>query len=244
MTPRHYIVSGSSRGIGLAITQALLASGHQVTGIARRAPVLEGAYQHLAVDLSDASAVQEAITRHIKDTPVHGLINNAGAGLFGSLEEFSWQQIEASLRLNLFAAMLLTRVLIPHLKQAERGDIIFIGSESALQGGRYGSVYSAAKFGLRGFAQSLRHECAGSNTHVGIVQPGMVRSDFFNDLHFQPGPADAHALLPEDVAAAVLQILNAPDHAVVEEIVVNPRQHVVQKKPRPSRAEVKPGNAV
>ncbi|MDO6459092.1 SDR family oxidoreductase [Granulosicoccaceae sp. 1_MG-2023] len=232
MSEKHYLVSGSSRGIGLAISEALLAAGHRVTGIARSTPALHGRYEHIALDLSDAEAVRRALEPRLKQTCFDGLINNAGAGLFGSLEEFSWAQIEASLRLNLLSAMQLTRLLIPQLKRQARSDIVFIGSESALQGGRYGSVYSAAKFGLRGFAQSLRHECAGSNTHVGIVQPGMVRSDFFNDLHFGPGPDAAHALLPADVAAAVMQMLNAPDHALIEELIVNPRQHVVKKKPR------------
>ena len=232
MTARHFVVSGSSRGIGLAITQALLHAGHQVTGIARQAaPDAEG-YQHLTLDLADSASANQTLTTHFKGIAVDGLINNAGAGLFGSLEEFSWAQIEASLTLNLFSAIQLTRVLMPSLKRAERSDIVFIGSESALQGGRYGSVYSAAKFGLRGFAQSLRHECAGSNTHVGIVQPGMVRSGFFDKLHFEPGPEPSHSLVPEDVANAVLQMISTDDHAVLDEIVVNPRQHVVRKKPR------------
>ena len=119
---------------------------------------------------------------------------------------------------------------MPELKQHDRSDIIFIGSESALKGGRYGSIYSAAKFGLRGAAQSLRHECAGSNCHVGIIQPGMTDTGFFDTLSFQPGPHKNNSLLAEDIATATLSMLNAPDNAVVEEIVVNPIQHVVQKK--------------
>jgi len=81
-------------------------------------------------------------------------------------------------------------------------------------------------------AQALGYEVAGANCHVGIVHPGMVRTDFFNELDFEPGPEQAHALNSIDVANAVLSMIMAPDNAVVSEIIVQPRQHVVQKRRR------------
>ena len=85
---------------------------------------------------------------------------------------------------------------------------------------------------MRGIAQALSFEVAGANCHVGIVHPGMVRTDFFNDLYFEPGPAEAHALNAIEIADAVLTMLQAPDNAVISELVVQPRQHVVQKRKR------------
>ncbi len=161
---------------------------------------------------------------------IDGVVCNAGTGQFGALENFSADQITQNIQLNLISPLILLKVLLPGLKQHARSDIVFIASESALQGGRYGSVYSAAKFGLRGAAQSLRHECASANCHVGIVNPGMVKTDFFSNLDFEPGNAPEHALQANDVADAVLSMLNTADNAVVEEINVKPRQHVVQKK--------------
>ena len=80
----------------------------------------------------------------------------------------------------------MTRALIPLMKKQKKGKIIFIGSDSALQGGKQGSIYSVAKFGLRGFSQALRDECAKSKVHISIVNPGMVRTDFFDELSFSP----------------------------------------------------------
>ncbi|MCB1755347.1 MAG: SDR family NAD(P)-dependent oxidoreductase [Gammaproteobacteria bacterium] len=236
MKRRCFVISGTSRGIGYAIADALLASGHFVYGISRSEP--EGLSDHdnfrwLQVDLGDGAASEAAMRRLLSsDTTIDGLINNAGSGLFGSLEEFSFSQIEQSLRINLLASIQLTRLLISTLKRQARSDIVFIGSESALQGGRYGSLYSAAKFGLRGFAQALRHECSNSNTHVSIVNPGMVRSSFFDGLHFEPGEHADNALLPRDVADAVMTIINAPDHALIDEINMTPLKRVARKKGR------------
>jgi short-subunit dehydrogenase len=139
-------------------------------------------------------------------------------------------QIQQSIALNLISPLCIARDCIPTLRKRERSDIVFIGSTSALQGARYGSLYSAAKFGLRGVAQALSHEVASANCHVGIVQPGSVRTSFFDQLSFEPGPDEAHALHAEDVASAVRSMLTSPDRAVINELLVQPRQHVVQKR--------------
>lgn len=228
---RRILLTGASRGIGAAIAAQLLDQGHQVIGLNRHPPD-DARIDHVAVDLSDPVASDNRIVTLLRSQPVDALICNAGIGLFGGLETHSPRQIRDALQLNLLSPLLLVRACLPVLRRQPRSDIIFIGSEAALRGARYGSVYSAAKFGLRGAAQALRHECAGSNCHVGIVQPGMVRSGFFDDLDFEPGPGEAHALHTDDVAAAVLAMLHAPDHAVLDEITINPLQRVVAKKPR------------
>jgi short-subunit dehydrogenase len=234
MKDRKFLVTGSSCGIGHAICSTLLKQGHQVIGISR-SPANDlnanSLFTHVQLDLSSnlqaTSTIKSLLNTH---NDISGLVNNAGSGMFGSLEEFSLKQIEASLQLNLISAIHLTRLMISTLKKQPRSDIIFMGSESALQGGRYGSVYSAAKFGLRGFAQALRHECARSNTHVGVINPGMVRSDFFQSLSFEPGDQKDNALEPEDVANAVLSLINCKDNAVIEEITLNPLKRVVKKR--------------
>jgi len=228
---RCILITGVSRGIGLATARLLIDSGHHVVGLSRSAPTLPGV-EHFAVDLADLAATTEVMQHILQAHPVDGVVCNAGRGDMGSLENFSSTQIEASLRTNLISPLLVARHAIPALKQRPRSDLIFVGSESALQGGRFGSLYSAAKFGLRGVCQALRQECAGANCHVGIVNPGMVRTDFFDDLHFEPGPETEHALLANDVAQAIQSMINAADHAVIDEITLNPLQRVVQKKSR------------
>lgn len=235
---RTVLVTGHSKGIGLAITKVLLLNGHNVIGVSRSAIDSHDRLEQHTADLSDAIAAEQFAktlnktkqTSAANSHSIDAIICNAGSGQFGALENFSATQIQKNIQLNLVSPLVLLKTLLPGLKQHSRSDIIFIASESALQGGRFGSVYSAAKFGIRGAAQALRFECASTNCHVGIVNPGMVRTGFFDDLNFEPGDAAQNALQAQDVAEAVMSMLNAPDNAVVEEINISPLQHVVQKK--------------
>ncbi len=236
---RTCLLSGSSRGIGAATCKKLLMAGHQVLGLSRQPTTgindqlpecLQQNFSSIECDVSDSAQLQQVIPHLLRDYTIDSVICNAGIGRFGSLEEFSLEQINHLLNTNLLSHIFLCRLLLPSLKTCSRSDIIFIGSESALAGGRYGAVYSASKFGLRGFSQALRHECAAANCHIGMVNPGMVRTGFFEPLEFEPGASDDNALLGDDVANAVLQLLESPDHAVIEEINVNPLKRVVKKK--------------
>jgi len=245
-TPRHQhrerscmddkgclLVTGASRGIGRACCETLGEAGYRTVSLSRTAPdtPLESD-THVSVDLSDLDEVASCLKVLLNEHDISGLVCNAGRGDIGSLENFSARQIQQSITFNLISPLCIARLCLPALRRKARSNIVFIGSTSALQGARYGSVYSAAKFGLRGVAQSLAHEVANANCHVGIVQPGMVRTGFFDELDFAPGPAESHALLDSDVARAVLSMVSSPDHAVVSELVVQPRQHVVQKRKR------------
>ncbi len=233
---RTVLLTGHTSGIGLACTQQLLLQGHTVIGVARSKINCsdlqsdQDRFHQYSVDLSKPDELSSAINPIFANHPIDALICNAGSGQFGSIENFSASQIENSIALNLISPLILVRSAMPELKQRERSDIIFIGSESAIKGGRYGSIYSAAKFGIRGAAQSLRHECAGNNCHVGIIQPGMTDTGFFDKLSFKPGPHENNSLHAKDIADATISMLDAADHAVIEEIIVNPIHHVVQKK--------------
>ena len=227
---RHVLITGGSRGIGLACCQLLGESGFHTISLSRTPPSISlPTNTHISVDLSDPIATSKVIKLALSNHDISALVCNAGRGDIGSLENFSPVQIQQSIALNLISPLCIARDCIPTLRKQSRSDIVFIGSTSALQGARYGSLYSAAKFGLRGVAQALSHEVASANCHVGIVQPGSVRTAFFDELTFEPGPDEAHALHAEDVASAVNSMLISPDRAVINELVVQPRQHVVQK---------------
>ena len=124
----------------------------------------------------------------------------------------------------------MVRQFLPALKKADGGNIIFIGSDAALSGGRKGAVYCASKFALRGFAQALREECARSEVAVSIIQPGMVKTPFYDELGFEPGPDPMNHIMPEDVADAIMMILAMRAGTVVDELVLTPQKKVIRFK--------------
>ena len=231
MTEKNIIVSGASSGIGRAISTRLLQQGYRVTGVARdfsKFPCDDLRFTPVCMDLSNLDELPARLDALVKkDTVIDGLICCAGSGRFGSLEEFSAPQIRQLLDLNLTSQLYLVRAVLPGMKQRGSGNIVFMGSEAALAGGKRGAVYSAAKFGLRGLAQALRQECAASGLRVSIINPGMVQTEFFNDLDFRPGGAPDNYILPEDVALAVQMILEARQGTVFDEINLSPQKKVI-----------------
>ena len=231
-TDRTILVTGASSGIGQAIATLLLRRGYRVIGLARdfsKAAFDSENFVAISIDLSRLDELAARLEILIQKEPaIDGVILCAGSGRFGSLEEFSHTQIRALIELNLTSPIYLARTLIPGMKQRTSGDIIFMGSEAARTGGKRGTVYSAAKFGLRGLAQSLRQECAASGVRVSIVNPGMVKTAFFDELDFQPGDAPDNYILPEDVALAVLAILETRTGTVFDEINLSPQKKVIR----------------
>ena len=225
-----YLVTGCSRGIGAAITHRLLDMEHQVIGISRNLPDFSPEnFTHITADLSDLRSLPGILNEIAAICPTpEGLILNAGEGVFGALEQFSVLRIEQLINLNLTSQILIARKFLPAMKAKKSGNLIFIGSEAALAGGRNGAVYSATKFGLRGLVQSLQEECSSSGVRVGIINPGMVNTSFFDELGFQPGDKPDQHLIAEDVAEAALLMLNAREGAVIQEINLQPQKKVIQ----------------
>jgi len=227
------LVTGASRGIGRAICDRLLAEGCEVIGIARSIPAGDhrpAGFTPVELDLGDLGKLPAALKALRKAHPgINSVICNAGAGQFGSLEEFSPKQIQQMIDLNLTSQILLAREFLPSLKRSDTtANLIIMGSEAALSGGKKGAVYSATKFALRGLAQSLREECAASGVRVGIINPGMVQSSFFDQLAFAPGEAEDQHLKPSDVADAVWLMLSARPGAAIDEINLSPQKRVIQ----------------
>ena len=226
------LVTGASSGIGRAITTLLLEQGYRVTGVARdfsKFPCDDKHFSAVTMDLSDLDSLPARLDEIIREQPtIDGVVCCAGSGRFGSLEEFSCAQIRSLLDLNLTSQVCLVRTLLPGMKQRGSGNIIFMGSEAALAGGKRGAIYSAAKFGLRGLAQALRQECAASGLQISIINPGMVNTGFFDELDFRPGEAADNYILPEDVAKAVLLILEAREGTVFDEINLSPQKKVIR----------------
>jgi|TARA_B100000945_G_C20393453_1_gene603575 3-hydroxy acid dehydrogenase/malonic semialdehyde reductase len=229
---RKVLVTGSSDGIGRSITLSLLKSGAKVIGLARDHSKFNPEtknYIKYKTDFSNEEILLNTIAKIIKDhKDLDCLVSNAGFGKFGTLETFSTKEINDFIFTNLTSHMILTNKILPHLKKIRKGNIIFIGSESALKGGKNGSLYSAAKFGLRGFSQSIREESCSKNIHVSLINPGMVRTSFFNNLDFMPGEDKSNAIEPDDIGKIIIDILSTRNGSVIEEINLSPLKKVIK----------------
>lgn len=231
---RTFLISGATSGIGYAICHSLLQQGDHVLAIGRNFSRFTDDFSKLTrieLDFSNLKALPDELKKLSKrHSNVDGVICCAGRGQFGSLEEFSYEQIHALMDLNFTSQAYLTRAFLPQLKRQKRGNLIYIGSESALSGGRRGAIYCASKFALRGMAQALREECARSNVSVCVVNPGMVKTTFFDDLNFEPGEDESNYVVADDVAEAVALVLNARAGTVFDEINLSPLKKVIRFK--------------
>lgn len=223
------LVTGASSGIGLAITRQLLEEGYAVDGIARdfANTNCEDMNMH-QLDLSNIDVLPDRLVDFNDDVDV--LVLAAGIGRFGGLEQFSHQQIREVIDTNLVSYLYLLKHFLPLMKRRGLGDIVIVGSESALQGARAGAVYCASKFAVRGLAQSVRADCSNSGVRVMLVNPGPVNSDFFDDLDFAPLDSKEFVIEPEDVASAVCHALTQPRNVVLEELNLQPMKRSFRKK--------------
>ncbi len=230
------MVTGVSAGIGLAVAKHLLQNSYEVIGLSRRRA--EGLNECSAnrfiqeiVDLSDLDALKEHFPILVnRYADVDAIVFCAGYGRFGGLEEFSYDQITKMVNTNLLSTMFLARAFLPQMKRRQKGRLIFIGSESALSGGRRGAVYTSTKSAIDGFVKSLRRECSSDGIHAGIVTLGMAKSEFYDHAQFTHGASPENFVLPSDVAEAVFVMLESRPGTVIDEVKITPLKSVITRR--------------
>jgi 3-oxoacyl-[acyl-carrier protein] reductase len=224
---RNVIVTGASRGLGLAIAEALAASGYRVLAIARSAsPELEaiaataaqagaGAVQFYPFDLLEVSGMAQLVSRLRHEAgPLYGLVNNAGLGTAGVLAMMRDEQIEALIRLNTLSPIVLTRHVVRSMLSERAGRIVNISSIVASTGYPSLSVYSATKASLIGFTRALAREVGQLGITVNAVAPGFVDTEMTRSLDARQREqiirrsALRHLPEPADIAAAVEFLLS------------------------------------
>jgi short-subunit dehydrogenase len=203
------LLTGATGGLGHAIARRLRAAGAELVLTGRRTEVLEplaaetGA-RSLAVDLADADAVAR-LAAECADVDV--LVANAGLPGTGQLSSFSVEEIDRALAINLRAPMVLARVIGERMVARRSGHMVFMSSLAGKVGTARSSVYSATKFGLRGFAQSLREDLRPSGVGVSAIFPGFVRdAGMFHDTGTKLPPG-VGTVSPEAVADAVVRAI-------------------------------------
>jgi short-subunit dehydrogenase len=206
---RSVLLTGATGGLGHAIARRLRAAGAELVLTGRRADLLaplaaETHARSLAVDLADADAVE----RLAEDCAgVDVLVSNAGLPGSGLLSSFSVEEIDRALAVNLRAPMVLARRLVEAMVERRSGHLVFMSSLAGKVGTPRSPVYSATKFGLRGFAQSMREDLRPAGVGVSAIFPGFVRdAGMFHDTGAKLPPG-VGTVSPEAVADAVVRAI-------------------------------------
>ncbi|MCC7271154.1 MAG: SDR family oxidoreductase [Alphaproteobacteria bacterium] len=204
---RTVLITGASRGIGLAAAHRFAALGHRVVGIARSAAPdgFPGTFH--SVDLA-APDLAERLAPIVAATPVDVLVNNAGAGRSSLLGEVRLEDFDTIVRLNLTAMLVATRACLPHMRTQGWGRVVNVGSRAGL--GKEGrGVYGATKAGVTGFTRTWALELAAEGVTVNCVAPGPIETELFRRGQ-PPGSAARAAIL----AAMPMKRMGQPDEVV------------------------------
>jgi 3-oxoacyl-[acyl-carrier protein] reductase len=225
------VVTGSTKGIGFCIAEALVQAGASVTVSARNAEEVSAAAIRLdaletgralgvSCDVRRPAAVAELIRRTIAEFGgLDILVNNAGVGHFSPVAELPVEHWQQMIETNLSGAFYCCREAIPHLRRRGGGWIINIASLAGKNPLAGGTGYNASKFGLVGFSEALLLDVRNDNIRVSCLMPGSVATHF-ND--HTPSDADAWKIQPEDIAGVVLNLLEVPGRTMPSRVELRP----------------------
>lgn len=222
---RVVFITGISKGIGKAITQKLLKNNAYVVGFGLHAPT----YKHenllfYKTNVRHFLDVEASVKKALKEFPDGSdiLINNSGLGYFGMIEDFSLEQWDEIFEVNVNSIFYMCKMLLPKMKEKGKGHIINISSIAGLIGNAQGSLYSGAKFAVRGISECLFKELRNFGIKVTCVYPGSTKTDFFDN---SPGiNAHDNMMTAEEVAEQVVRAIQTSDNFLLSELVFRPLQ--------------------
>ena len=221
------VVTGASRGIGLAVADELRAAGFHVVRLARS--LTDGAADRqtdFRCDVSDPAQVQRVVTKVRGELGVPDVVvNNAGMFFIKPLEETSPKDFSELIAVNLTSLFLVARAFVPAMVERGSGHLVTIGSISDHVAFPGSTAYAASKFGIRGMHEVIRAETAKSGVRTTLVSPGPVDTDIWDsvDPDSKPGFTKRKDMLrAEDVAEAVVWAVTRPAKVDVTEIRLQP----------------------
>jgi NAD(P)-dependent dehydrogenase (short-subunit alcohol dehydrogenase family) len=186
MAQKIWMVTGASRGFGAEIAKAVLASGDKLIATARNVNALDHLAEDpnvftVALDVTDEPQAKKAVDAGLKQfSRIDVLVNNAGYGLLGAVEESSAQEVENIYRTNVFGLLNVTRAVLPWMRKQKSGHIINISSIGGYSSYPGWGIYSSTKFAVEGITESLYGELAPFGIHATVVEPGFFRTDFLD----------------------------------------------------------------
>jgi len=227
------VVTGSTKGIGLAAAEALLASGAQVVVSARNEGevaavgkrLLEAHPKRVAAQACDVrlEAQVDALFR-AAETAFGGvdiLINNAGVGLFKNLEEMTLEEWNRVIETNVTGVFLCSRAAIPRMRRRGGGYIINISSLAGKNAFPTATAYNASKFAVNGMSEALMQEVRYDGIRVSYIMPGSVNTNFSGR---SPDPVQEWKLAPSDVAQVIVDLLRHPSRSLPSRVELRPSQ--------------------
>jgi NAD(P)-dependent dehydrogenase (short-subunit alcohol dehydrogenase family) len=192
---RVWFVTGAARGIGLRIVEAALANGDAVVATSRDVASLRDRFAGndallpVALDVTDehqaAAAVAAALDRFGR---IDVLVNNAGFGLLGAVEEASAAEVRRLYETNVFGLLNVTRAALPSMRERRRGHVVNISSVGGYRSGAGFGVYCSTKFAVEGISEALHAELAPLGVHVTVVEPGYFRTEFLDQSSLTVSP--------------------------------------------------------
>ncbi|WP_437398789.1 oxidoreductase [Flagellimonas lutimaris] len=189
MKNRIWFITGISSGLGKALAEGVMANGDFVIGTFRKKSQVEE-FNHkfattaysILLDISEEKSIEENIKKVItKFGRIDVLVNNAGMGFVGAIEETSLKEVRTVFEANFFGTLKLTQTVLPFMRKENKGHIIQISSHGGIKAFAGFGIYNASKFALEGFSEALAQEVAPLGIKVSIVEPGPFRTKFAGD---------------------------------------------------------------
>jgi 3-oxoacyl-[acyl-carrier protein] reductase len=225
------IVTGGTKGIGRGIAEALISEGASVCVSARHRDEIDEAVKQLnalgdgraighVCDVRDYDQVRALIDYTVKELGgLDILINNAGIGVFETVEQTSPADFRAVLETNLFGVFYCCHEAIPEMKKRGGGYLINISSLAGANPHPRMAAYNASKFGLNGFSEALMQEVRHDNIKVSYIMPGSVNTEFGGD---SPSDEKSWQLTPQDIARVVVDLLHHDDRSLPSRVEIRP----------------------
>ena len=240
------LVTGASAGIGKAVVRRLLASGHTVYGAARRlnkmSDIEAAGARIIALDVTDDASMQQAVRQILEaEGRIDVLINNAGYGSYGAIEDVPLEEARRQFEVNVFGLVRLTQLVLPSMRAAGRGTIVNISS----MGGRIwmpiGGWYHATKHAVEVISDALRMETEPFGIRVVVVQPGAIESEW-SDIAAETLQASSQDSVYHEAVQPMVRVLSHYSHSSSPEVVAAAVAKAVNHE-RPGRRYATPWDA-